>query len=80
MSILSKEISAYERVRTELKIDYLGKWAVVHDEILVGKFDMFEDAADHAVANFVCGPYLFREIGAAPITLPTSVVARLSAV
>ncbi|MCY4095975.1 MAG: hypothetical protein OXG05_12725 [Gammaproteobacteria bacterium] len=76
MPTLSKEISAYERMKTELEVDYLGKWALVHDEILVGKFDTFEDAADHAVANFGRGPYLIREIGSAPITLPISVVGR----
>ena len=74
MSILSKEISAYERMKTGLEVDHLGEWALVHDEILVGKFETFEDAADHAVANFGRGPYLIREIGAAPITLPISVV------
>ena len=76
MSILTKEISAYERMRDELEVNYLGKWALVHDEILVRKFDSFEDAADHAVENFGRGPYLIREIGATPITLPISVAGQ----
>ncbi len=76
MTTLSQEISAYEEIQNELEIDYLGKWALVHDETLVGKFDSFEDAAAHAIVNFGRGPYLIREIGASPLTLPVPVVFR----
>ena len=73
MSTLSQEITAYEGMQKELEVDFLGKWALVHDETLIGKFDTFEDADTHAVTNFGRGPYLIRKIGAPPLTLPVSV-------
>ena len=73
MSTLSREITAYEGMQNELEVDFLGMWALVHDETLVGKFDSFEKAAEHAVANFGRGPYLIRQIGSPPVTLTVSV-------
>ncbi len=74
MSELTKEIAAYERMRNELETDHLGKWALVHDEVLVEVYATFEEAAAEAVQRFGRGPYLIREIGAAPMTLPASVL------
>ena len=76
MSELTKEIAAYERMRNELETDHLGEWALVHDEVLVRLYPSFEDAASEAVQQFGRGPYLIREIGAAPMTLPASVLCR----
>ena len=76
MSELTKEIAAYERMRNELETDHLGKWALVHDEGLVGLYATFEEAAAEAVRQFGRGPYLIREIGAAPATLSASVLYR----
>ena len=76
MSELTKEIAAYERMRNELETDHLGEWALVHNEALVGLYASFEDAASDAVRHFGRGPYLIREIGAAPMTLPASVLYR----
>ena len=73
MSTLSREITAYEGMQKDLEVDFLGMWALVHDEALIGKFDSFEDAAAHAVTNFGRGPYLIRKIGSPPLTLPISV-------
>ncbi len=75
---LSNEIAAYEGVRGELETDYLGKWVIVHHEKVVGLYDTFEQAADYAVERFGRGPYLIREVGAAPITLPASVIYNLA--
>ena len=77
MSTLSKEITAYEGMRKELEVDFLGMWALVHEETLIGKFDSFEKAAEHAVANFGRGPYLIRQIGSPPVTLPASATYQL---
>jgi hypothetical protein len=74
MAELKREIAAYERMRSDLEADSLGKWAVVHDEILVGIFDTFEAAAQIAVKKFGRGPYLIRQIGATALTLPASVM------
>lgn len=76
MTELTKEIAAYENMRNELETDHLGKWALVHDEILVAVYATFEEAASEAVRQFGRGPYLIREIGAAPMTLPASVLYR----
>ena len=76
MSELTKEIAAYERIRNELETDHLGKWVLVHDEALIGVYATFEEAAGEAVRRFGRGPYLIREIGAAPMTLPASVLYR----
>jgi len=46
------------------------------NEKFVGDFESFEDAAAEAVSRFGRGPYLIREVGAAPMTLPASVLYR----
>ena len=69
---LTREIAAYEGMRSALETDHLGKWVVVHGGELAGLYDTFEDAAAQAVERFGAGPYLIREIGAPPITLPAS--------
>ena len=74
MSELTKEIAAYERLRSGLETDHPGKWALVHDEVLEGVYDSFQDAADVAIRKWGRGPYLIKEIGAGPLTLPASVL------
>ena len=76
MSLLRQEIAAYEGRRNELEIDHHGKWVVFHDEDLAGVYDSFEEAAEQAVARFGRGPYLIREVGSPPVTLPASVLYR----
>lgn len=71
---LTDEIAAYELMRAELESSHLGKWALVHDKNLIGIFDSVEAAAEQAVQKFGRGPYLIRQIGAPPITLPASVM------
>lgn len=74
MSTLTEEISAYEGMQRTLETDHFGKWVVVHNKELAGVYDSFESAAEDAVERFGSGPYLIREVGAAPITLPASVL------
>ena len=74
MSILSEEIAAYEAMKSDLEMSHLGQWAVVHARKLVGTFVDFQAAAQEAVRQFGRGPYLIRQIGAPPGTLPASVV------
>lgn len=76
MASLKKEIAAYENMRSDLEIDHFGEWVLVHDEELVGTYESFEAAAIEAVPRFGRGPYLIRQIGAPPITLPASVLYR----
>jgi hypothetical protein len=74
MSDLKDDIAAYEAIRADLESSALGKWALFHDKILIGTFDAFEGAAEVAVSKFGRGPYLIRQIGAAAVTLPASVL------
>ncbi len=74
MAKLSKEIAAYERMQDLLETDHFGDWVVVHDCELIGTYAEFEDAADEAVRRFGRGPYLIRQVGEGPITLPASVL------
>jgi len=76
MSDLLDEIAAFENMKDLLETKYLGKWVIFQNEKFVGDFESFEDAAAEAVSRFGRGPYLIREVGAAPMTLPASVLYR----
>jgi len=70
---IDKELAAYERMRGDLEAHHMGKWVLLHDEKLVGVYPSFDAAAQDAVAKFGRGPYLIKQVGAPPITLPASV-------
>ena len=74
MTALHEEMEAYENIRLGLEADHLGKWALVRDRKLVGIYDDFQSAATTAVERFGRGPYLIRQVGAPPVTLPASVL------
>lgn len=74
MSPLDKEIASYEQQRARLEAEHMGKWVLIHDLALVGVFESLESAADRAVQLFGRGPYLIRQVGAQPLTLPASVM------
>jgi len=68
------EIAAYDKLRQNLEADHTGEWALVYNRELVSLFDSFESAAEEAVKRFGRGPYLIRQVGAPPVTLPASVM------
>jgi hypothetical protein len=68
------EIAAYESIRAELEARHMGEWVVMRSGKVVGTYGSFEQASSEAVSHFGRGPYLIRQIGAPPITLPASVV------
>ncbi len=74
MAELDQEIAAYSGMSAELEAHHMGKWVLVHDLNLIGIFDSFEGAAEDAVRRFGRGPYLIRQVGAPPVTLPASVM------
>lgn len=76
MSPIQHEIDAFERQKEQLEADHLGQWVLVHDANVIGFYASFEQAADDAVLRFGSGPFLIRQIGAEPITLPASVMYR----
>jgi hypothetical protein len=77
MAELDAEILAYDSMREKLEAEHMDKWVLVHDRVLIGLYDSFEKAAEDAVKRFGRGPYLIRQIGAPPVTLPASVMYNL---
>jgi poly-D-alanine transfer protein DltD len=71
---LDQEIAAFEAARVELEKNHLGKWVVFRGSDFLGAFDTFESAAEFAVHKYGAGPYLIRQVGAADVVLPASVV------
>jgi hypothetical protein len=74
MAEVKDEIAAYEKMRNELEAQHMGEWVLVHDLQLIGVYGSFETAAEEAVRRFGRGPYLIRQVGAPPVTLPASVM------
>ena len=71
---LSDNIAAYDELRGELEMDHNGEWIVIHDRTVSGYFKSMEEATQQAVKRHGVGPYLIRQVGAPPITLPASVI------
>jgi hypothetical protein len=78
MADLDQDIAAFEAMRAELEKNHMGKWVLFHNARLVDAYDSFEGAADEAVKHFGRGPYLIRQVGARPMTIPASVMYRWS--
>ncbi len=74
MADLDRDIAIFESMQTELERNHMGKWVLFHNEELIDLFNDFETAAETAVGKFGAGPYLIRQIGAPPVTLPASVM------
>ncbi len=74
MQDIDNEIAAYETMREELEAHHMGEWIVMREGKVIGTYASFENAASDAVSRFGRGPYLIRQIGAPPITLPASVM------
>ncbi len=74
MAEIDNEIHAYEAMREKLETEHMGKWVLVRESKLIGVFDSFEAAAEDAVRQFGRGPFLIRQIGAPPVTLPASLM------
>ncbi len=74
MADIDSEIAAYEAMREQLEAEHTGRWVLFHDRQLIGLYDTFEAAAEDATRRFGGGPYLIRQVGAQPATLPASVI------
>lgn len=79
MPAIDTELAAYEGMRTQLESEHMGKWVLLKNHELIGVYDAFEAAAEAAVEKFGRGPYLIRQVGAPPVTLPASVMYRTHA-
>jgi hypothetical protein len=69
-----EDIAAFDAMRSALESEHLGEWVVFHDRQLAGFYPTMERAAEEAVRRFGRGPYLIRQIGSPPVTLPASVM------
>ena len=76
MANVENDIAAFKKMQPEFEASHMGEWVLFHDEKFIGFFGSFELAAEHAVKHFGRGPYLIRQIGAPPFTLPASVMFR----
>jgi hypothetical protein len=77
MEDLKAEILAYEARRADLEAAHFGKFTLFHGGELIGTYETFDQAARDAVRRFGRGPYLIRQVGSSPITLPESVMYHL---
>ena len=73
---LGENITAYEGMQHILEADKFGKWVVFFDGKLRGEFSEFHEAVEFAVAKWGRGPYLVRQVGRPPFTVPASVQYR----
>ena len=76
MAVLEEEIARYNSIRTDLEKEHHGEWVVIHEDELLGTYASLDDAVSAAVFRFGSGPYLIRQIGAPPVSLPASVLYR----
>jgi hypothetical protein len=74
MAEIDNEITAFEAMREKLESEHMGKWVLLRESKLIGIYDSFEAAAEVAVQQFGRGPYLIRQIGAPPVSLPASLM------
>jgi hypothetical protein len=74
MAEIDTEIAAYDAMREKLEGEHMGKWVLLREQKLIGVYNTFEAAAEIAVREFGRGPYLIRQIGAPPVTLPASLM------
>lgn len=71
---IEKEKMAYEAMQQDLEANHWGAWVVFHDMNFIGVYKSFHDASEVAVERFGRGPYLIKQVGEGPITLPPVVL------
>lgn len=74
MAVLREDIAAFDQMRDELEARHQHKWVVFHAGKFEGAYGDFEEAATMAVTKFDDGPYLIRQVGAAPVQLPGGMI------
>ena len=74
MTVLRDDIAAFDRMKADLEDQHRNEWVVFYRGEFVDAFADFEAAATAAVERFDAGPYLIRQVGAPPISLPGGMV------
>lgn len=80
MSKLDIEIAAYDAMRPGLERDHAGAFALVHGDVLVGVFGSESDAYRNGLERFASEPFLIRQIGERPHTMPIAAYTLLEAI
>jgi hypothetical protein len=70
MTTLDQEIAVFESNRSDLEKNHNGKWVLIHDKALIAIREDFDTIVTEAVKQFGRGPYLIRQVGAEPISVP----------
>ncbi len=76
MSVLTKEIAAFDELKEQLEAKHRDRWVIFRDEELKGIYDSLHDAAVDAARRFGRGPYLIRQVGAPPFRFKALLEAR----
>ena len=74
MTVLRDDIAAFDRMKADLEATHRNEWVVFYRGEFIDAFADFEAAATAAVERFDAGPYLIRQVGAQPISLPGGMV------
>lgn len=74
MSVLRDDIAAFDRMKADLEGKHHKEWVVFYGGEFIDAFSDFESAAETAVDRFDAGPFLIRQVGASPISLPGGMV------
>ena len=72
MSTLEQEILAYDEMRADLEENHFNEWVVVRHGKVACHYDNPEECLQFAIEHFGRGPYLVRQVGAPPESLPVS--------
>ena len=62
MTVLEKEIKSYQSLKDDLLKHYQGKYALIHEEKLIGVWDTPENAYIAGVERFGNVPFLIQHI------------------
>ena len=72
MAVLEREYAVFNRMKEQLKDEHHLEWVVIHEDEFIGVFKSLNEAADAAVRRFGRGPCLIEQVGAPPVTVPTT--------
>lgn len=76
--VLERELATFEKERERLEREHSGKFVLIHGDEAIGTYDSFDTAADEGLRRFGREPFLIRQVGEAPVELPTALIYGLT--
>jgi hypothetical protein len=78
---LERETAYFESHKSEMLQHYLGQFALIHGDDLLGTFTRFEEAFDEGIKRLGNHPFLIRQVveDEAPVQFPALVLGMISA-